>query len=147
MSDKLARLKALADKAAAISTYETERKSNLKRLRTLYDKLEIGEKVPRFEDLFRFNAINVTGIGLTAENLGKETPKRYVQLIAIESVQDRGRKRSKNISLRYLGRVEQLPKEIKELIVEFILRWRFEKSFRGVDHYRKLLKSLETQNS
>jgi hypothetical protein len=144
MSDKLERLKALADKAAAISTYETERKKNLKRLEALYHKLELETKVPRFEELFEFKAINLSGISLSGENLGEITPARYAQIIAIRYVEERGKKRAKNESLRYFGRVEQLDAALKHEIVEFILRWRFEKSFLGVDHYRRLLKRLET---
>ena len=144
MSDKLERLKALADKAAAIATYETERKKNLKRLEALYDKLELQNKVERFDDLFDYKAINLSGISLTEQELGKITPARYAQIIAIRYVEDRGKKRAKNVSLRYFGRVEQLDPNLKNEIVEFILRWRLEKSFRGVDHYRQLLKRLES---
>jgi len=147
MSDKLERLKALADKAAAISTYETDRKKNLKRLETLYRKLELAEKVPEFASLFDFKAINLSGISLTHENLGEITPARYAQIIAITYVDDRGKKRAKNVSLRYFGRVENLDPALKEAIVEFILRWRLEKSFRGVDHYRQLLKRLESASN
>ena len=144
MSDKLERLKALADKAAAIATYETERKKNLKRLEALYEKLELHDKVERFDDLFDYKAINLSGISLTEQELGKITPARYAQIIAIRYVEDRGKKRAKNVSLRYFGRVEQLDPNLKNEIVEFILRWRLEKSFRGVDHYRQLLKRLES---
>jgi len=147
MSDKLQRLKALADRAAAISTYETDRKKNLRRLETLYQKLELAEKVPEFASLFEFKAINLSGISLTARSLGEITKGRYAQIIAIDYIDDRGKKRAKNMSLRYFGRVERLDPGLKSDIVEFILRWRLEKGFRGVDHYRDLLKSLESPSN
>ncbi|WP_201353158.1 hypothetical protein [Hydrogenimonas urashimensis] len=140
MSDKLDRLKALADKATAISTYEIERKKNLNRLKALYETLRLKEKVPAFKDLFAFKAINLSGISLGGESLGKISEGKYAQIIAITYVEEEGRKRAKNISLRYFGRVEQLDESLKGEIVEFILRWRLEKSFMGVDHYRQLLK-------
>lgn len=146
MSDKLERLKALADKASAITTYEVERKKNLKRLRDLFDRLQLGEKVERFEEIFDFKAINLSGISLTAESLGKITEGKYAQIIAITYMEEAGKRRAKNINLRYFGRVENLDPSLKHAIVEFILRWRLEKSFRGVDHYRNLLKSLETES-
>lgn len=142
MSDKLERLKALADKAGALATYEVERKKNIKRLRTLFDTLQLSEKVARFDEIFDFKAINLSGISLTAENLGKISEGKYAQIIAITYIEEEGKRRAKNINLRYFGRVENLDPLLKNNIVEFILRWRLEKSFRGVDHYRNLLKTL-----
>ena len=146
VSDKLERLKALADKAGALTTYEVERKKNLKRLRALFETLQLAQKVARFEDIFDFKAINLSGISLTAENLGKIAEGKYAQIIAITYIQEGGKRRAKNINLRYFGRVEHLDPALKNDIVEFILRWRLEKSFRGVDHYRNLLKSLENES-
>ncbi len=147
MSDRLARLKALADEVSAISTYETERKRNLKRLRELFQRLRLEEKVPDFDDLFRFKAINLSAISLTRENLGAVAEGKYAQIIAITYVEEEGRKRAKNVNLRYFGRADALEEGLKREIVEFVLRWRLEKSFRGVDHYRELLKSLEEGSS
>ncbi|WP_353662550.1 hypothetical protein [Hydrogenimonas sp. SS33] len=147
MSDKLDRLKALAEKAETISTYEIERKKNLKRLEGLYEKLHLQEKVETFDKLFSFNAINLSGIGLSGERLGQISEGKYAQMIAISSVEEEGRKRSKNINLRYFGRVENLEENLKRDILEFILRWRLEKSFRGVDHYRQLLKRLDAASN
>lgn len=147
MSDRLARLKALADEVSAISTYETERKRNLKRLRELYQRLRLEEKVERFDDLFRFKAINLSAISLTKENLGAVAEGKYAQIIAITYVEEEGRKRAKNVNLRYFGRADALEEGLKREIVEFVLRWRLEKSFRGVDHYRELLKNLEKGSS
>ena len=147
MSDRLARLKALADEVSAISTYETERKRNFKRLRELFHALKLDEKVPRFDDLFRFKAINLSAISLSKESLGAAADGKYAQIIAITYVEEEGRKRAKNINLRYFGRADALEEGLKHDIVEFVLRWRLEKSFRGVDHYRELLKSLEKGSS
>ena len=147
MSDRLARLKALADEVSAISTYETERKRNLKRLHELFQRLRLEEKVPDFDDLFRFKAINLSAISLTRENLGAVAEGKYAQIIAITYVEEEGRKRAKNVNLRYFGRADALEEGLKREIVEFVLRWRLEKSFRGVDHYRELLKSLEEGSS
>ena len=143
MSDKLERLKALADKAGTISTYEIERKKNHKRLAELFRSLQLEEKVSDYDRLFDFKAINLSGISLGDNNLGEITPGKYAQIIAILYVEGEGRKRAKNISLKYFGRVENLDETLKNQILEFILRWRFEKSFRTVDHYRGLLKKLD----
>jgi len=74
------------------------------------------------------------------ESLGEITEGKYAQIIGIKYVDQEGKRRAKNINLRYFGRVEQLEKETRDLIVEFVLRWRLEKSYRGVDHYRDLVK-------
>ncbi len=139
MSSKLDRLKALADE---ISSYEIERKKNFKRLKALFETLNLHDKVAHFDDLFDFKAINLSGISLSPETLGRVAEGKYAQIIAISYVEHDGKKRAKNISLRYFGRAEQLDEKVKNDIVEFILRWRLEKSFLGVDHYRNLLKRL-----
>ncbi|WP_456380433.1 hypothetical protein [Hydrogenimonas sp.] len=126
-----------------MSTYEIERRKNLKRLETLYRSLKIDEKVENFRDLFDFQAINLSAISLRKERFMETTEGKYAQIIAIAYVEERGKKRAKNLSLRYFGRVEKLDGTLKEEIVEFVLRWRLEKSFMGVDHYRELLKTLE----
>ncbi len=143
MDNKLERLKALAKKADAIATYEIERKRNLKRLEALYAELELAQKGGPFEGIFDYSAINLTGVSLQPENLGETFARRYVQMIAIAPYEDRGRRRSRNFNLRYFGRSESLDPTLKDKIVEFILRWRLEKSFRGVDHYRKMLQKLD----
>ncbi len=140
MSDKLDRLKALADE---LTSYEIERKKNLRRLRDLFGKLELKEKCGSFEEIFDFKAINLSGISLAKESLGTITEGKYAQMIGIRYVEDDGKRRAKNINLKYFGRVEQLNDETRQMIIEFILRWRLEKSFRGVDHYRSLVKKSE----
>ena len=147
MDDKLQRLKALAEKADTIASYEIERKRNLKRLRELFEKLQLHEKVDRFDDLFDFNAVNLAGISLQPGQLGVPFEKKYAQIIAITKVEEGGKSRSKNINLRYFGRADTLDPALRARICEFVLRWRLEKSFRGVDRYRGLLKNLETPSN
>ena len=67
----------------------------------------------------------------------------YVQIIAIGEVRsDDGKKVNKNSSLGYYGKTEKLEAELKNKIVEFVLRWRYEKSFQHSDYYEKLLQEL-----
>ena len=54
-----------------------------------------------------------------------------------------GKKKAKNISLGYFGKAETLDKELKNCIIEFVLRWRYEKSFQNVEHYKKLIARVE----
>ncbi len=141
MSDKMDRLRALADE---LTSYEVDRKKNLKRLKGLFDSLELQEKIGEFSSVFDFKAINLSGITLTKDNLGAITEGKYAQMIGIKYVDEEGKRRAKNINLRYFGRVEHLEENMKNLIVEFVLRWRLEKSYRGVDHYRELVKKCAT---
>ncbi len=120
-------------------TMERERKENLKRVRELYNILEIGKKVECFEELFTFNAINITGLSLQHENLLEIQPGRYLQIIGIK----RSENRSKNINLRYFGKVENIEPRIKEQVAEFVLRWRLEKGYLGVENYRDLIDELQ----
>ncbi len=141
MSSALDRLKNLT---AHISSYELERKSNLKTLEELYRKLRIEAKVERFEELFAFKAINLSGISLTEEDLGAIKEGKYAQIIAI--IYDKEAKvKNKNVSLAYYGRAEKLSPEHKKEIIAFVLGWRFEKSFRTLEHYHNLLGSLKDQ--
>jgi hypothetical protein len=142
MSDRLAKLKALAEAVEAKSTYEIERKRNMARLHRLFDELSIGEKVSTFDQLFDFTAINLGGISLNPDRLGEVSPGKYAQIIAIVTVETDGKRRSKNVNLRYFGRTERLQPDQVRQIVEFVLRWRFEKGLRGVDRYLGMLQTL-----
>ncbi len=142
MSSKLDRLKALADE---LTSYEVERKRNIKRLKELFDTLELEKKCGEFSTIFEFKAINLSGISLTKESLGLVSEGKYAQIIGIKYVEKDGKRRAQNINLRYFGRVENLDVELKDMIVEFVLRWRLEKSYRGVDHYRELMKKFESK--
>ncbi|MDD5051680.1 MAG: hypothetical protein PHO27_02975 [Sulfuricurvum sp.] len=140
MSSALDRLKNLT---AQISSYELERKSNLKRVEELYQKLRIADKIEVFEDLFTYKAINLSGLSLADEDLGAIKEGKYAQIIAI--IYDKNAKvKNKNISLGYYGRAEKLSTVQKNEIISFVLGWRFEKSFRTLEHYHNLIAELKT---
>lgn len=135
MSRAIDRLKGLAEK---ISGYHVSRETNKTALETLYRQLHIDEKVPHFEDLFEFKAINLSGMTLTSEALGSIKTGKYVQIIAIRYEADAAVK-NRNISLGYFGRAEKIDASLKQQIVSFVLRWRYEKSFMTLEHYHELL--------
>ena len=135
MSSALDRLKKLSNK---ISSYETARKDNLIVLKKLYEEIGIDEKVQDFPELFNFKAINLSGASLTTETLGKIKEGKYLQILAIGYDKDAVVK-SKNTSLGYFGKVENVDVKLKDKIVEFIIRFRFEKSFMTLEHYHGML--------
>jgi len=51
---------------------------------------------------------------------------------------------SKNTSLGYFGKAETLENTLKNEIIEFVLRWRYEKAFQNVEHYKDLIARVET---
>jgi hypothetical protein len=138
MSSALDRLKKLTNK---ISSYETARKENLKILRELFVGVGIDKKIDRFEDIFEFKAINLSGASLLNENLGEIKEGKYLQILAI-SYDKEALVKSKNISLAYFGRVENVEKTFKDKVVEFIIRYRFEKSFMTLEHYHDMLENF-----
>jgi len=138
MSSALERLKNLTNK---ISSYELARKNNLERLKELYSEIGIDEKVQSMEALFEFKAINLSGVSLQEENLGAIKEGKYLQILAIAYDKNAAVK-SKNISLAYFGRVESVDSELKDKIVEFVIRYRFEKSFINLEHYHGMLEQL-----
>ncbi|MDP1785391.1 MAG: hypothetical protein Q8K81_08215 [Sulfuricurvum sp.] len=139
MSSALDRLKNLT---AQISSYELERKNNLKTLEALYATLGIDKKVEYFHDLFEFKAINLSGISLGDDDLGMIKEGKYAQVIGI--IYDNTAKvKNKNISLAYFGRAEKVNDDLKRDIVTFVLAWRFEKSFRTLEHYHNLMAQLK----
>jgi hypothetical protein len=139
VSSALDRLKNLS---AQISSYELERKENLKSLETLYLSLGIENKVVLFNDLFEFKAINLSGISLSDESLGSVKEGKYAQVIGI-MYDNTAKVKNKNISLAYFGRAEKVSGELKRDIIAFVLGWRFEKSFRTLEHYHNLMAQLE----
>jgi len=143
VSSALDRLKNLT---AQISSYELERKSNLKSLEELYLKLGINTKVGEFDALFEFKAINLSGLSLGDDDLGAIKEGKYAQIIAI--IYDKEAKvKNKNISLAYYGRAEKLSAPLKRDIIAFVLGWRFEKSFRTLEHYHNLMATLKSYPS
>ena len=138
MSSALDRLKNLTSK---ISGYEITRKENLKSLEELFYKIGIDKKVENFEDIFAFKAINLSGASLTQESLGEIKEGKYFQILAI-SYDKNATVKSKNVSLAYFGRVESIAPELKDSVVEFIIRYRFEKSFMTLEHYNDMLENF-----
>lgn len=135
MSSALDRLKNLTSK---ISGYEVARKENLKLLQELFSTLHIDEKIDNFSDIFEFKAINLSGVSLKSEEVGEIKEGKYLQILAI-SYDKEAVVKSKNISLAYFGRVESVDEKLKESVVEFVLRWRYEKSFMTLEHYHNML--------
>ncbi|QFR48622.1 hypothetical protein FJR48_02320 [Sulfurimonas lithotrophica] len=139
MNSALDRLKNLTNK---ISSYEKVRKDNLSELRILFKDIGICEKVDLFEDIFEFKAINLSGASLLEESLGEIKKGKYLQILAIAYDKEASVK-SKNISLGYYGKSENVDKELKDKIVEFIIRYRFEKSFMTLEHYNGMLSTFK----
>jgi len=138
MSTALDRLKNLTNK---ISSYELERKQNMNKLKRLYLEVGIDKKVEKFEDIFDFKAINLSGASLLDESLGEIKEGKYLQILAI-SYDKKAKVKSKNSSLAYFGRVESVDVAFKDKVVEFIIRYRFEKSFMTLEHYHHMLESF-----
>ncbi|MFA5454636.1 MAG: hypothetical protein WC272_04860 [Sulfurimonas sp.] len=139
MSSALDRLKNLTNK---ISSYERARKENLVLLQNLYSELNINQKVEEFSELFNFKAINLSGASLLSESMGEIKKGKYLQILAIGYDKDAVVK-SKNISLGYFGKAENVDEELKNKIVEFIIRFRFEKSFMTLEHYYGMLEPFK----
>jgi len=139
MSSALDRLKNLTNK---ISAYEITRKENLSSLKELFYKIGIDKKVENFEDIFNYKAINLSGASLTSENLGEIKKGKYFQILAI-SYDKNAKVKSKNVSLAYFGRVESVDDALKNSVIEFIIRYRFEKSFMTLEHYHEMLESFK----
>jgi hypothetical protein len=135
MSNALDRLKNLTSK---LSGYESARKENIKILEALYKSLHVNDKVENFSDLFEFKAINLSGVSLKNEDLGEIKKGKYLQILAI-AYDKEALVKSKNISLAYFGRAENVEQTLKDDVVSFVLRWRFEKSFMTLEHYHNLL--------
>ena len=130
------------------SSAEPVRAQNLLRLAELFLQLEINKKVEKIEDLFIYKAMNISGIGLKEEDFGEIREGKYVQVIAITYEPDKnGKKKAKNISLGYFGKAETLEPARKNKVIEFVLRWRYEKAFQNLEHYRLLLEKVRPKES
>ena len=139
MSSALDRLKNLTNK---ISSYERARKENLVVLQNLYNELGINQKVEEFSELFNFKAVNLSGASLQNDSLGEIKKGKYLQILAIGYDRDAVVK-SKNISLGYFGKAENVDVVLKDKIVEFIIRFRFEKSFMTLEHYYDMIEPFK----
>ena len=119
------------------------RAENLKEISKLFQKLNLSEKHPNFSTIFNYKAMNLAGIGLKNEAFGEIQAGKYVQIIAIAyEINSDGKRVVKNSSLGYYGKAEKLTEEDKSDIIEFVLRWRYEKSFQHSDYYQQLLEKL-----
>jgi hypothetical protein len=124
---------------------DTVREDNILRVKVLYEKLKIFEKSPDFTNIFIYKAMNLSGIGLKEEDFAQVREGKYIQIIAITYEPDKnGKKKAKNISLGYFGKAETLEHTLKNEIIEFVLRWRYEKAFQNVEHYKDLIARVET---
>jgi len=120
------------------------REKNIIRVKNLYEKLKIFEKSPDFDNIFIYKAMNLSGIGLKEEDFGEVREGKYIQIIAITYEPDKnGKKKAKNISLGYFGKAETLDGTLKNEIIEFVLRWRYEKAFQNLKHYKDLIERVE----
>ena len=123
---------------------EGTRVKNLYRIAELYQKLNIDEKAPDFDKIFIYKAMNISGIGLKEDDFGEIREGKYTQIIAITYEPDKnGKKKAKNISLSYFGKAEKIEEVLKNEIIEFVLRWRYEKAFQNLEHYKELLNRVK----
>jgi len=126
------------------SNFDDIRNQNILRVKSLYEKLKIFEKSPDFDKIFIYKAMNLSGIGLKEEDFGEVREGKYIQIIAITYEPDKnGKKKAKNISLGYFGKAETLDPTLKNEIIEFVLRWRYEKAFQNLEHYKDLIERVE----
>ncbi len=117
---------------------------NIERVQVLYKELGIDEKSPDFSKIFLYKAMNLSGIGLKEDDFGVLRAGKYIQVIAITYEPDAtGKKKAKNISQGYFGKAETIDPKLKNHIIEFVLRWRYEKAFQNVAHYKNLLSKLD----
>lgn len=149
-SDKGKTEKVIVPKIVSKPTPEGEincdnvREDNILRVEHLYGKLKIFEKSPDFSQIFIYKAMNLSGIGLKEDDFGEVRDGKYIQIIAITYEPDKnGKKKAKNISLGYFGKAETLDEVLKNEIIEFVLRWRYEKAFQNVEHYKDLIARVE----
>lgn len=127
---------------------DTVRSENKVRVKQLYEKLKIFEKSPDFDNIFIYKAMNLSGIGLKEDDFGQAREGKYIQIIAITYEPDKnGKKKAKNISLGYFGKAETLESVLKNEIIEFVLRWRYEKAFQNVEHYKNLISKVDIPQS
>lgn len=125
------------------ASHVSVREENRIRVRILYKKLKIFEKSSDFDALFVYKAMNLSGIGLKEEDFAQVREGKYIQVIAITYEPDKnGKKKAKNISLGYFGKAETLDISLKNEIIEFVLRWRYEKAFQNVEHYKELIAKI-----
>ncbi len=123
---------------------EPVRTRNIIRMTELFLKLDIAKKIDDYSEIMIYKAMNISGIGLKDDDFGEIREGKYVQIIAITYEPDKnGKKKAKNISLAYFGKAETMEEQKKNEVIEFVLRWRYEKAFQNVEHYKLLLNKLK----
>jgi hypothetical protein len=139
----LEKTKSLSKKGTSTNAQDV-REENIERVKVLFEKLKIFEKAPDFKNIFVYKAMNLSGIGLKEEDFAQAREGKYIQVIAITYEPDKnGKKKAKNISLGYFGKAETLEVGLKNEIIEFVLRWRYEKAFQNVEHYKDLIARVD----
>jgi len=119
------------------------RQENLQKIQKLYNTLEIFNKHADFSTIFDYKAMNLSGFGLKNEDFSEIREGKYVQIIAIAyDVNEKGKRMAKNSSLGYFGKAEKVTPQLKNDIIEFVLRWRYEKAFGHTEYYQHLLSKL-----
>ena len=142
--DHIALAKSIIALMSIDSKEEKVRAQNIYRVAQLYLSLNINEKAPDFDHIFIYKAMNISGIGLKEDDFGEIREGKYCQIIAITYEPDsNGKKKAKNISLSYFGKAEKLEEDLKNDIMEFVLRWRYEKAFQNLEHYKYLLDKIK----
>jgi len=133
-----------SDKRSPKDHIKTIRHDNINKVNDLYIKLSIYEKSPDFGEVFFYKAMNLSGISLKEDDFGEVREGKYIQIIAITYEPDKnGKKKAKNVSLGYFGKAQNLDPELKNDIIEFVLRWRYEKAFQTLEHYEELIDRLD----
>jgi hypothetical protein len=120
-----------------------DRETNIQRLKILFEELGINKKCADLKDVYLYKAMNLSGIGIGENDFGEVRAGKYIQIIAISyEIGTDERKKAKNISLGYFGSGASLTVELKNKIIEFILRWRYEKGCQSQDHYKLLINKI-----
>ena len=147
-NDKLSSLINQVEKKLDLISYRNSsgvdlRQDNLKCLESLYNTLEISKKHDDFKTIFEYKAMNLSGIGLKKDDFAEIREGKYIQIISIAyQLNEKGKQVAKNSSLGYFGKADKIEPELKNNIIEFVLRWRYEKAFQHTEHYELLLQKL-----
>lgn len=120
-----------------------QREENLQRLKELFEEFTISI-LADIDELLKLSAVNVTGINMKTQ---ETYDSKYVQVIGVEYIPDRKPSR-KNINLKYFGKSDNLSCEQKCRIIEFVSRYRLEKSYRDIEsNVACLTKAVTCQSS
>jgi len=145
MSSSLDKLKALTSRLED-KLEEKEKTSEVSPSEKPKPKISEKKPSPKPRKIVEINCDNVRNDNIKrVEELYVKLKIKYIQIIAITYEPDKnGKKKAKNISLGYFGKAETLENILKNEIIEFVLRWRYEKAFQNVEHYKDLIERVET---